>query len=97
MTFDPRFRESAPGSVRFTLIATVGLNCVKRAAREAIPDGGRNGKVGTEIDSANRSPVSFANLPVLPVAVYSLAELETIESRASNLLMFETKRCTKCI
>jgi hypothetical protein len=40
-------------------------------------DGGRNGKVRTEIDSAIHAPVYFANLPLLPIAVCSLAGLET--------------------
>jgi len=62
-----------------------------------MPGGGRNGNVGTEIDSAIRAPARFAELPLLPMAVYSLAELETMESLAINLLICESKRCTMCI
>ena len=62
-----------------------------------VPDVGRNGKVATEIDFAIRTPVYFANLPVLPIAVYSLAELDTMESCALKVLTRESKRCTICI
>ena len=77
--------------------AAIRPTWAKLTANEPIPDGGRNCKVGTELDSAIRAPACFAELPLLPIPVYSLAELETMESLAIDLLICESNRCTMCI